>query len=296
MNCLVTKLKGSVNNDKLLKLGELRIEFQNVGERKYFTVKYDADARIELKDAVFESDYSQYGNAMDVTPGNYGISFSAKPSRASLLNKYHITELALYDSGAAFDLEKLEMCKALNRLDASTVPVYGNVKHLLPLDNLSDVNVSSSNVEGDISGLAVKSLRKLQFPDCNKLIGNIAAISSLTNLTTLSFSTCPNVYGDISSLSEMTSLTELSFYSTKISGDISSIFKLKNLSNLDLSGTSVSGEINTLLSKMKEAGRTSGTFSIKLNDKCTYNGSTDTGRTVVLNFTTSEITPLSMQI
>lgn len=296
MNCLVTKLKGSVNNDKLLKLGELRIEFQNVGDRKYFTVKYDADARIELKDAVFESDYSQYGNAMDVTSGSYGISFSAKPSRASLLNKYHITELALYDSGAAFDLEQLEMCKALNRLDANTVPVYGNVKHLLPLDNLSDVNVSASNVEGDISGLAVKSLRKLQFSNCNNLTGNIAAISSLTNLTTLSFSSCPNVYGDISSLSEMASLTELSFYSTKISGDISSIFKLKNLSNLDLSGTSVSGEINTLFSKMKEAGRTSGTFSVKLNDKCTYNGATDTGRTVVLDFSAGAITSFAKQI
>lgn len=289
MNCLVTKLKGSVNNDALLKLGELRIDFQNVGNRKYFTVKYDADARIELKDAVFESDYSQYGNAMDVSAGSYGISFSAKPSRASLLNKYHITELALYNTGAAFDLEQLEMCKALNRLDTNTTHAYGNVKHLLVLDKLSDINVSASNVEGDISGLAVKPLIKLQFSDCNKLTGNIAAISSLTNLTTLSFSSCPNVYGDISSLSEMASLTELSFYSTEISGDISSIYKLKSLSNLDLSGTSVSGEINTLFSKMKEGGRTAGTFNIKLNDKCTYNGATYTGRTVVLNFSANTI-------
>lgn len=289
MNCLVTKLKGSVNNDKLLKLGELRIDFQNIGDRKFFTVKYDADARIELKDAVFESDYSKYGNAMDVSAGSYGISFSAKPSRASLLNKYHITELALYNTGAAFDLEQLEMCKALNRLDANTVPVYGNVKHLLVLDKLSDIDVTSSNVEGDISGLAVKSLRKLQFSVCNKLTGNIAAISSLTNLTTLLFSSCTNVYGDISSLSEMVSLTELSFYSTKISGDISSIYKLKSLSNLDLSGTSVSGEIKTLFNKMKEGGRTAGTFNIKLNDKCTYNGATDTGRTVVLNFSANTI-------
>lgn len=289
MNCLVTKLKGSVNNDALLKLGELRIDFQNVGDRKYFTVKYDADARIELKDAVFESDYSKYGNAMDVSAGSYGISFSAKPSRASLLNKYHITELALYDTGAAFDLEQLEMCKALNRLDANTVPVYGNVKHLLALNELSDINVSASNVEGDISGLAVRSLRKLQFQGCNKLTGNISAISSLTNLTALLFSSCPNVHGDISSLSEMESLTELSFYSTEISGDILSIYKLKNLSNLDLSGTSVSGEINTLFSKMKEGGRTAGTFKIKLNDRCTYNGATDTGRTVVLNFSANTI-------
>lgn len=289
MNCLVTKLKGSVNNDKLLKLGELRIDFQNIGDRKFFTVKYDADARIELKDAVFESDYSKYGNAMDVSAGSYGISFSAKPSRASLLNKYHITELALYNTGAAFDLEQLEMCKALNRLDANTVPVYGNVKHLLVLDKLSDIDVTSSNVEGDISGLAVKPLRKLQFSVCNKLTGNIAAISSLTNLTTLLFSSCTNVYGDISSLSEMVSLTELSFYSTKISGDISSIYKLKSLSNLDLSGTSVSGEIKTLFNKMKEGGRTAGTFNIKLNDKCTYNGATDTGRTVVLNFSANTI-------
>jgi len=237
----ITKYQSAVNNDKLLRLGELRIKYNANPNATIWSrgLCFDSISETSLELIGGSSDYFK----TDSESSNLGRNVSYLRNTANnqnsvaisgtddielaILNKYNLTHLQLTphlgDYGkngygrkdASFDISQLRFSTKLTTLDVSSSAVSGDISNLKNLTNLTNLNLSfCKNISGDISNL-----------------------KNLTNLTNLNLSYCINISGDISALSSLSSITFLAVNYTSISGSLDSIANLTNLKNLELPGT-----------------------------------------------------------
>ncbi|MDY2731026.1 MAG: leucine-rich repeat domain-containing protein, partial [Erysipelotrichaceae bacterium] len=198
--CLVTKLNGVVDNDSLLKIGEMRVGFVKVAnpETNIQAISVGVSEPTILKivgDGYFTDETLSENKGKQITVGEnpimsvYAVFVSNNDTQVSIQNKYNIRELNGYYSSNA---------------SSSNLIVI----------NLDDLKYSSL-------------LTSIVFPYA-QVLGDISALKNLTALTSISLSST-QVSGDISALKNLTALTSISLSSTQVSGDISA---LKNLTAL----------------------------------------------------------------
>lgn len=205
MKTLITKLNGTVNNDDLLAIGQIKLNVSKrasqTAENSYSTIKFEGDknlhARIVGNGFFTTENFSENkGTSLEVYPNVVNAFYVSNTDCAIILeDKYNLT---LLNTPNSFELDVLRYSKKLTEL-------------------------SGTNVSGDISNLkSLTALTKLKISGTN-VIGDIATINNLTNLTLLSLSGT-NVIGDIASLNSLTALTGLNISKTNISGDIANIY------------------------------------------------------------------------
>lgn len=204
MKCLVTKLNGSVNNENLFRLGELRIHIPG-GATEYLEM-YAAMSKSGKFKSNKEHLYGDtqgtrdLGDVVNINAGSDAGAF-ASPNElfVSLLEKYNLTKLII-KGGLYVNLDNLEYCDQLTSMS---------------MEGDCDGDI------GDISSLMLaKSLKYFSAPNKSKLIGDISSIANHPSLTNLDIAGS-KVIGIIDNFSSNASIKSLYIQRTTIGGDIS---------------------------------------------------------------------------
>lgn len=174
-NCLVTKLKGVVNNDDLPVYGEL------VLETRLLTGNYSCGITIEAVEpitvSVRDGGYFSTVKANVETDRLTSINIPANTSTdlyfantaptIHISDKYAVKSLYAITSGAsnpnflAFDVAKLEGCEALETLRIVFTGCYGRASSLGALASLKNVYVSGTGLTGNIASLGTLTLARI---------------------------------------------------------------------------------------------------------------------------------------
>ena len=130
--CLVTKLNGSVDNNEILKLGELRI-MQSVidgptSDTQYYLVESSEGISASISNGYFTDNslIANLGNHIDTTsPAHLHISNS--DSVISVFNKYYLTKVISGNKTAKIVADSLAFCKKLSDI---TCGIIGDISLL----------------------------------------------------------------------------------------------------------------------------------------------------------------------
>lgn len=260
---LITKLKGVVNNDNILKLGEMRIKIAKVANPTDatqgfgITVNKPVTAKI-IGDGCFTNKTlsANLGNTMDLNTGSNGIWVSNDGVEISIIEKYSITEFtssypgqssSVYSENIGLDLSSFKYSTFLTGLDIHDSQVSGNMEDLKNLTAMSYLGLYNTQVSGDIKDL--ENLTALTFLGLHntQVSGDIRYLKNLASLRTLSLSNT-KVYGDIKEFKDLTTLTDLALPNTQITGDIGYLKNLASLTSLSIFNIKVplTGDIGDL--------------------------------------------------
>ena len=260
--CLITKLNGSVNNNELLRIGEMRMRIAKVENptdaTQGFGIYINKPVVLKIVDNGYFTDKTltaNKGKTITLNVGSNGVWVSNDNIEIAILDKYSITALSVlypnqtsadYGLNKYFNLSDLKYSTALASLSAYNTQVTGDIVNLKNLTALTSLSFSNSQVTGDIANL--KGLTALTYLSAynTQVTGDIANLKGLTALTSLGLSNT-KVTGDIANLKGLTALTSLGLSNTKVTGDI---VNLKNLTRLGkelmLKGLNLSGNIGDL--------------------------------------------------
>ena len=220
MKCLVTKLNGTVNNDSLLKLGEVKFKFNKVAnptsDTRNFYITVNKPTTLKINGGGFFTDKNlieNKGDTLTIDANSSGLYFvSNNDVEISVIDKYNLTSLRNYDNIATsgkedysnkfkdFDLSDIICCTALESVLVVNTSLKGDIKYLCNLPKMNYIMLNNTSVSGDI-----------------------ASFSKLVNLTNLNVSNT-SVSGDIASFSKLVKLTSsLLIENTFISGDLGTL-------------------------------------------------------------------------
>ncbi len=263
-NCLVTKLKASVNNPDLPKLGYIVAKMKNSsGDYVDFTYKGairvfidgdDGSGHIKNMAGTTVRDNNRDTNFQKFSAGEYYVNIEKSP-----LFTYFYHSTGYMD----LDLEEFKYCTNLETLYFGSHP---------------DPNTPSSENRRDAFWK-----------------GDIANLANLTNLKNLTFA-CQNVplekqktYGNVESLSNLTNLQTLSIGEQKnFTGDIVKAFgKMTKLTTLDIFNNACAGDTIDLVAAWRSNGKTTGNF--RWNYMYTSPGITFGGKKFGYEFAASQL-------
>lgn len=242
--CLVTKLSGSVNTDKLLKLGEMRIEFNSVSapsnKTQGITLQSAKPITLKIVGNGYFTDKTlteNKGNTLSILPNAITyIYVSNGDFYISISDKYSLTILSLFAEESGSDisvknktvyLDQIEYSTLLTILRISSENIIGDIDSLKNLTFLVNLNMANlKNINGDIGSLKnLSSLQLLQTFGSN-VTGDIASLKVLTSLKTLMTS---NLRGDVSALKPLTSLETLWLKNGNFYGDCAALSPVLSL-------------------------------------------------------------------
>lgn len=272
MDCLITKLKGAVNDDSLLKLGELRLKITSISGENSQSIRVGTlteGVTLSLKiiggGHFTDLDGSEnYGTTKDVTTaetlyisnGNYYLSITSK---------YELSNLSV-----------------LTDMD-----IVGGLEELKFSDKLISLSLEGSDVSGDLSLLSGFTNLYNLYLTSSQVTGNISSLSGLTKLQTLNMSELLGVEGDISVFQNMASLQTLNLYHTNVTGNISSL--KSPLNTLSINGLNLTGTIEGLVTAQRSAGRNTGSIqTYGWPSAITFNGDAPENNTI--SWTSTQIT------
>ena len=239
--CLITKLNGSSNNPKILRLGELRIGISKIGSPNRCTQCLDIivneETTLEIVGDGYLTDVSleaNNGKKMTLSPNVHNYVYVSNGNfEVAILNKYALTQFTDYDSNnmgdstypvknkSLSDISIFKYCKALAYLDISHTQVSGDIGNLNTLTSLTYLNLSNTQVSGNIGDLnTLTALTELYLYN-TQVSGNIGDLNTLTALTELYVhNTQVPITGDIGKLSTLTNLTKIFCQYSKLTGDL----------------------------------------------------------------------------
>lgn len=253
MKGLITKLTGVVQNVSIPKIGTIKLIIKadnkvvNMG-----TWKGLSDVAVTGK--ILETT-SYFTNNTGVE--NKGREISRKLTMDS--NTYiYVKDVCSLELSRKYDLSSFVLrieCENQVDLDAFN---YSN--------NLTNLEITSPSVEGDISSLA-----------------------NFVNLTKLDLIS-PSIKGDISSLANLVNLTNLRISNANLIGDISSLGKLVNITSINFTYSKLETDIKPFADALFKNGVRNKTVDIITegkNSKITYNGTMPTKRKWQITFADS---------
>ena len=275
-NCLVTTYKATVDDNSLLKVGEMFIDIieqaspTNQTNRLYLNTGNVDDLVVEVEDGAAnltldEGMSSGWTNKITlpksvsapapifVRNGNY---------RVKVKSKYNLTEVGRYTSSInqkaiSVDVKYLKYSPNLVNLLAV---LRGNLANLSGCTKLNIINTlgSSPNLTGSLSDLApLTALTQLDLSDNTNITSSLSDLAPLTALTQLRLERIPNITGSLSDLAPLTALKNLRLYqATNITGDIKDI--RQPLTLLNVSNTNITGELIEFVKTQRTEGRTTG--------------------------------------
>ena len=229
--CLVTKLNGTVDNDNILRIGEIRVintKLSNsTSKSQYMSLTFNKDANLEIVGDAYFTDVNlseDKGKTKSCLANqNSGFYVSNNDCQIAILDKYSLIKVET-NAHRVGDLEDLRFSKGLSSIIANGSGQTGDISNLKNLTALTTLSLSNTQVSGDISNL-----------------------KNLTALTTLSLSNT-QVSGDISNLKNLTALTTLSLSNKKtpLTGDIGELRTLTKCTEMYLSNNKLTGDLATL--------------------------------------------------
>ena len=218
MECLITKLKGSVNDNSLPKLGEMVIDnieyktnrgvlslnilpresgvkFRVSGAGVYFLFNKESNHLTETELSTSENSVRIYNPSLS--------EMKAFLSKKGVIKNFFFSS----DSNAAFPLYLINQLTTMEGFGAYAdyhleQNIYGDISVFKKFSNLQQIYLSSSGVYGDIS-----------------------VFKGMKNFKDLAISSC-GVTGDISNLGSMISCVYFNFADTQVSGTLEEFCQL----------------------------------------------------------------------
>lgn len=212
-NCLVTKLKGIVDNKSLRKLDELIIDYTAGAATDYSKQKVKID--------------SSLGSPEIRVIGSKLVDTSGSDAQSTLGENY----VSNFDCHIYIDKREL-----LSDLSFDGERFAFNLSYLLYCKNMANFTGSnSSGVKGDISCFkGTPKIKRISLYGDTNVRGDISVLENY-DIEQLILHSCPNITGTLDSLLNSTSLFEVQLVGTKISGNVNDF--LTNLANKKKSGT-----------------------------------------------------------
>ena len=229
MDCLITKLKGTVNDGSLPKLGSMLFKLKTTTTNLVKIEAIGKDVSFSSADGsnVFSTNLSGENKTNVVNVGESNTIFYVDASKGitiSIDNKYNLEKLDVYRSvdhnelTVDLNFEDLKYCKKLNWLALISMNLTGDISALQNLTALTNIGLYNTQVTGDIS-----------------------ALQNLTALTNIGlYST--QVTGDISALQNLTALTTIYLYSTNVTGSLDSLANLPSGLVFDMGNETLTGD------------------------------------------------------
>ena len=231
-NCLITQLKGVVQNDNLTKLGTIKLHVTPK------TITNELQQRLTVRaingtiDVILPGPYYFGDTVADIstnTDTQYSSSGSAptkyfKNAEYSIVidPKYNLRWLKIANvanSIISVDIADLKYCTSLEELQLDGSDSRGDIAALSSITNLNELSIGDTQITGDISSLSGLNLEVLLI-NTQGISGNISALANMTNLTTLSLG--QYITGDIASLGKCTKLETAYLGNTTIGGTVES--------------------------------------------------------------------------
>lgn len=236
--CLVTKLSGKVDNDNLLRLGEMRIGMKpHSSPNNYnssFMIKASKEIKLEIIGNGYFSNYGlteNHGKTMTI-PANEetDVFVSNGDYQIAILGVYYITKLHFHGNSVvgtdttqrSINIDDLSRAKGLESLDIQAASnVSGDLSSLSTLVNLNNLILATTNITGDFSSLKnLVKLTNLALENSKKMSGDISSFAAMTLLKTLRIECSNQVYGNIDSLQNLSECKTISIRYGSLSGDM----------------------------------------------------------------------------
>ena len=229
MDCLITKLKGTVNDGSLPKLGSMLFNLRTTTTNLVKIEAIGKDVSFSSADGsnVFSISSGGEDKTNVINVGESNTVFYVDASNGitiSIDNKYNLEKLDVYRSSDTNELtvdlnfEDLKYCKKLNWLALSYMRLTGDISALQNLTALTTIYLNSTQVTGDISALQ-----------------NLTALTNVALYGT-------QVTGDISALQNLTALTNVALYGTQVTGSLDSLANLPSGLTFDMGNITLSGD------------------------------------------------------
>lgn len=255
-NCLVTKLKAVVNNDRLLKDGEMLFQFEAAGQMQ---VKNSSGCNLRIiTSGVTFADSGEQTRAVGLFDNTFSVTGRCE---IIMTNKRTQTRFWEYSGGVACNLSDFKLSANLERLYTVSGRTVGNLSDLSSLSELIGLRVCSPLVVGTTNDIKSNALVELLLSDQGSA-GSVLH-TSLTGAVSNLVTNNPN-------------LETVGLDSTDVTGSITDFGALRNtLANLYIRNTSINGSANALFDAMYNSGngRTSGTLKLYAQGSSVkYNG------------------------
>lgn len=256
--CLVTKLKGAVDNQELLRIGEIGLDVDiSTPAALELITNVKCTLRI-IGDGYFTNESNgNLGTSFQVPASTESVIYvSAGKYKIAISDKYDFNSVRFskkgtrdYNLNPSVDIDSFKYSKNITVLNIGN-KVYGDMSALKDLKNITFLSINSPSVVGDISTLQdMKKLNSLYLIGCSGIVGDIAALKG-KNISFIDLSKT-TINGDIANLSSCTSLHHINA-SGVFTGNISVFKNASNLNYVTLGNSSLTGDL------------------AKLPDTCTY--------------------------
>lgn len=267
-NCLTTQLKGTVQNDNLLKIGDMVVQ-----------VKKSLDANVETSIKIafnVESTITPRGNGLiGLSAGNLSSNPVTIPANTEtqvflsnddydivISNKYNIIRLEAgrdNNSICVFDLAELKYCSLLSlRLTGNHIGSFNDV-------TTNQLYINSNTVHGNVNlftvGHTPTGVGKYFVLAGENIEGNIGKIANATDYV-------------------------FNVTASKITGDISQLAICSSATNIAVAYSDVYGTVESVVDVIKEQKDTGTLLFIATGSNVTYNG--NPFRRVTYNFATGQ--------
>lgn len=263
-NCLVTKYKATVNDNSLLKIGEMVLDIikQDTPTNRTNVLHLGSnisDLTVEVEGGMMnltlDSNMTTGWTNKIVIPvslAKYPVYVRNDNYRIKLTYKYNVRNIGLGENmGSRAIKVDTKYLVFSNYIAAIVAQLTGNLADLSDCTNLTTIANcnTTSDIEGSLSDLApLIKLTDIYLEKANNVTGSLSDIAPLTSLRTLALTNDTLIIGDISDLSNP-------------------------LTKIYLGGTKVTGEIIEFVKTQRASGRTTGSCTI--NDwrlVLTFNG------------------------
>lgn len=292
MDCLVTKLKGTVNDSTLLPLGGMYIniiqqeEVTAYGQRLVLNVSEAQTIKVENGEANLTTDSgmsSGWVSSYELTP-NIDNTLYCKNGNYRILipNKYSIRGIGRWgntDSRAiSYNIDDLKYsANSLRLFNGSNAKIYGNLDSLAGKELVCAYGLS--NITGKISDVNNIKFKKESSLPCGIVLAASSAISGdLSELIHTEYSDNVTIFkafnnvdaslspsGSIDSLASVfPNLTSIDFHGStlnknRITGDIKNL--TMPLTSMVIYHSNITGAIEDFVATQRLAGRTTGSCS-----------------------------------
>lgn len=285
-NCLVTKLKANVNDNSLLKIGEMFIDIieqespTNQTNILYLNTSNTSDLVIEVENGeanltLDENMASGWTNKITlpksvsapapvyVRNGNY---------RIKVTSKYDLTEVGRWVSNfnSTAIVVKTDYLKYSKNMKTIAAVLNGKLDDITSLTKIGTLLIKDESNFNEANLYILRNMTemvRLILP--YNFTGDISSLSNMTKLEYLKLNSM-DVTGDISSFSNMTSLSQVYISSDKVTVNINNMAQPLT----HISCGKVDGEIIEFVKTQRASGRATGScrFSTGIGGGLKFNG------------------------
>jgi hypothetical protein len=239
-NCLVTKLKGTVENDNLNFLGSVVTGLNSIGNDVSITLEANSsdtlkvtvigDGTLKTIDKTIDYGKSRENN------GSMYVKFDGG-GKLKIDNKYKIKTLDISsnENKLLIDLSCLAYMESLSTIALNNT-AFGDVSEIKGINSLNSLIITRNpQAKGDITQL-------------------VNSCSNLSNISIFNTDITIDVNNITDSIS--TQLTQFVFSGTPMVGTIESFGKFINVEQMSFADVQVTGSVESFVQKQREKGRT----------------------------------------